>query len=369
MMPFHWLPEHVAAIPPDAAAAPAIGRGQLADVLPGWDVWDHWPVQTRDGSSATVAGGALIFALAAPRGDDPDERHGLARLWLFHATGAGWRPLGPAFGDQQMPGSRHWSGSAVREPNGEVRLFFTAVGEHGEAAPGMMQQLFETRAALRTEGGVPALGRWQPAAECVRPDGVQYQRELAGGGAIGTIKAFRDPYLLSVAGSDWLLFAGSDATTRSPWNGAIGAARWTGSGWSLAPPLVTAAGLNNELERPHAIVHQGAPYLFWSTQAHVFADGGPRGPTGLYGVTADRWGAPWRPLNGTGLVFANPATAPLQAYSFQVLADLSVWSFADMPGMPAMPAGPAARRAAFAGGPAPMLHLLLDGAIALLVPS
>lgn len=368
MTPFHWLPEHVAAIRPDAAAAPVIARAGRVDVLPGWDVWDHWPLLTRDGGCAIMAGGKLIFALAAPRGDDPDLRHAAARLWLFHATDSGWRALGPAFGDQEMPGSRHWSGSAVLEAGGIVRLFFTAAGERGEAVPGMMQRLFETRAPLRIEAGVPVLGAWRPATECVCPDGIHYQRELAGGGAIGTIKAFRDPFFLNIAGSGWLLFAASDASSGSPWNGAIGAARGTGDDWTLAPPLVTAAGLNNELERPHAIVHAGAIYLFWSTQAHVFAEGGPRGPTGLYGIIADRWGGPWRPLNGTGLVFANPDAAPLQAYSFQVLADLSVWSFADMPGVRAIPADPAARRAAFAGGPAPVLRLKLDGATAGLAP-
>ena len=35
------------------------------------------------------------------------------------------------------------------------------------------------------------------------------------------------------------------------------------------------------------------------------------------------------PLNGTGLVFANPDTAPKQAYSWLVLPDLQVTSFID----------------------------------------
>ena len=367
MIPFPWLPDHVATINPDAmAVAPGFTAAVVPDVLPGFEVWDHWPVLTTAGALAESAGGLLVIALVAPASPDPEDRHGVARLRLFHRTQAGWRDLGPVFREDDAPGSRQWSGSAVLSDSADaVRLFFTGVGMRGEHFPSVTQRLFEASASLSVIDDTPQLGAWSTPVECVRPDGVYYETDMTGGGAIGTIKAFRDPFFFrDCGGEDWLLFTASDASAVSPWNGIVGAARRGDGGWLLQPPIVSAAGLNNELERPHVVAHSGSVYLFWSTQAKVFAPAGPVGPTGLYGLVAERWGAPWRPINGSGLVFANPPSAPLQAYSFQVLPDLSVWSFADMPKRREPPQGVGERRAAFVGGPAPVLHLLLDGATA-----
>ncbi|MBY0284519.1 MAG: glycoside hydrolase family 68 protein [Sphingomonas sp.] len=373
MIPFTWLPSHVAAIRPESMPmSPLFDRETASDVLSGHDVWDHWPVLSTTGALAPVAGGQLVIALAAPRLPDPDDRHAIARLWLFHRSPTSWRDLGPVFADDAAPGSRQWSGSAIISDAGEaVRLFFTAVGGCGEPPFNFAQRLFETTAQLRISDGVPSLADWSAPIECARPDGLVYQSDMGGGGAIGTIKAFRDPFWFRDADrdEDWLLFTASDAGAHSSWNGVVGAAKRIDDAWVLQPPIVSAIGLNNELERPHVVIHRGQVYLFWSTQAKVFANPGPRGPTGLYGVVADSWGAPWRPINGTALVFANPGIAPTQAYSFQVLPNLTVWSFADMPGIWTLPPDPAARRAAFAGGPAPVLRLALDGDRAALMPS
>ena len=156
----------------------------------------------------------------------------------------------------------------------------------------------------------------------------------AGTGSVGTIKAFRDPAYFHDprTGRHHMFFAGSMAGSQSTFNGVIGAAVADGiepGGWTLQPPIVSAEALNNELERPHVITHGGLYYLFWSTQAHVFNPAGPVGPTGLYGMVSERIDGGWKPLNGTGLVFANPAEAPAQAYSWLVLPDLSVISFVD----------------------------------------
>ena len=67
------------------------------------------------------------------------------------------------------------------------------------------------------------------------------------------------------------------------------------------------------------------------------------------------------PLNGSGLVFANPDAAPAQAYSWQVLHDLSVIGFVDRPGLLEEPADPALARRHFGGTPAPVLRLALEG--------
>ena len=187
---------------------------------------------------------------------------------------------------------------------------------------------------------------------------------MEGGGGIGTIKAFRDPAFFRdpADGRDYLLFAASLARSTSPWNGAVGiACRSNDGAWALLPPLVDANDLNNELERPHIVVRDGSYYLFWSTQRKVFADGGPSGPNGLYGMVADRLAGPWRPINGTGLVLANPPKAPYQAFSWLVLADLRVLSFVDLIGLDRPPHDAAEARAHFGGTPAPIVSLHLNG--------
>ena len=62
---------------------------------------------------------------------------------------------------------------------------------------------------------------------------------------------------------------------------------------------------------------------------------------------------PWMPLNGTGLVAANPPAAPMQAYSWLVLPDLRVGSFVDRI--------PTSDGRDFGGMPAPEYRLILEG--------
>lgn len=361
-----WTASAVAAIAGrPTPAAPPIDPAEVEPLIPGVDLWDLWPVQTRDGRIAPVAGGALHMLLSAPAGADPEERHDVARIRLMHETAGGWRDLGPLLPDGHAPGSREWAGSAVlSDDGGTLTLYFTAAGRRGESTPSFEQRLFETHAELRVSGDAIGFGPWSPPVECVVADGEIYMRDMAGGGAIGTIKAFRDPgYFRDPAdGREYLLFTGSLARSASDWNGAIGAARRdAGGAWRLLPPLTTADGLNNEMERPHMLVRDGCYYLFWSTQRKVFAPDGPAGPTGLYGMVADAPAGPWRPLNGTGLVLSNPAEAPHQAFSWLVRHDLRVMSFVDLPGLSRPPTDAAERRAHFGGTPAPLLRIGLEG--------
>ncbi|HWI85368.1 MAG TPA: glycoside hydrolase family 68 protein [Sphingomonas sp.] len=359
----HWTREHISRIDPARIAYAPLIRAvdRLSD---GIDFWDYWPVQTTDGHPAAIAGGVLYMFLSAPALPDPDTRHAVARIRLMLHAGDDWRDLGPLLGDQFSPGSREWSGSAIVSAQDEVTLYYTAAGRRGEAEISFEQRLFETRATLSVEGDAVSFAPWSQPREMLVPDGIHYMREMAGGGAVGTIKAFRDPaYFRDPAdGAEYVLFAASLARSRSPWNGAVGIARRSGEAqWSALPPLIEADGLNNELERPHVVVHGGRYYLFWSTQQKVFASGGPAGPTGLYGMVADRLSGPWEPINGSGMVIANPPSAPFQAYSWLVLPDLRVQSFADLVGLSEPPRSQSEARAHFGGSPAPELQLALSG--------
>ncbi len=356
-----WTLEQVGRIV-DAAlpALPVIAAADVRPVIPGLDLWDLWPVQEADGRVAAIAGGALWFALSAPAVGDPIDRHAIARLRLLHHAAGQWHDLGNALPDGLSPGSREWSGSAIVDAGHRaITLFFTAAGRRGEAAVSFEQRLFQTRAPLAADGRP---GRWSRPRQSVASDGHSYIIANQAKGAPGTIKAFRDPgYFRDPAdGVAYLLFAASLAASASAFNGAIGVARAydaAGDVWQLLPPLVTADGINNELERPHVILRDGRYYLFWSTQGSVFAPG-IVAPTGLYGMVSERFRGPYLPLNGTGLVLANPPEAPMQAYSWLVLDDLRVVSFVDHHGIAC--AG-AAGRGNFGGTPAPEYRLRIAG--------
>lgn len=364
-LPARWTAESLRGLRAGSEdALPLLVQADFARVADDLDIWDAWPIQTVVGDPAPLAtGDTLWMALAAPRFDDPDERHSHARIHLILRSGAGWSDLGPAMPDGFSPGSREWSGSAVlAEDKRTVTLYFTATGRRGEPQVTFEQRLFSARATLTSSADGWALRDWRDLREIVIRDPDHYMDSMNGSGKVGTIKAFRDPaYFRDPAdGRHYLFFAASLADSTSRYNGAVGLATSDDpatDAWRILPPILSADGLNNELERPHAIHHAGRYYLFWSTQSHVFNPDGPGGPNGLYGMTSTRLGGGWMPLNGTGLVLANPTASPRQAYSWLVMPDLQVTSFVDDWGD--KEAGDQPRR--FGATFAPMIRLRLEG--------
>ena len=371
-----WRPEHVAAIRQTAdTTIPHAAAADLAPILHGIDLWDLWPLQLADGSTALFGGWSVWFVLSAPALPDPDERHHIARIRLMtqraHADGRlEWRDHGNALPDGLCPGSREWAGSALFDPASDtVTLFYTASGYRGEAKPTFAQRLFQTRGKLTMEGATACITGWTTPAESLAADDVDYMLVTQAEGVPGFIKGFRDPahFRDPADGATYLLFTGSLKQGKSDWNGCIGIARARDASldhWQLLPPLVSADGLNNEQERPHIVAHGGLYYLFWSTQRKVFTPGGPSGPNGLYAMVAPSVLGPWEPVNGNGLVAGNPADVPYQTYSWWVETDLTVAGFADLAGVAegGQLDDPAWRRAAFNGTPAPLFRIGLDGA-------
>ncbi|EZP81424.1 Levansucrase [Novosphingobium resinovorum] len=350
--------------------APVFTPSDVRRIAGNLDVWDAWPLASMHGIPVRWRGGELWFALAAPAFDDPEERHGTARIHHFHRIDGQFRHIGATFEEGFTPGSREWSGSALFE-DGVVTLYFTAAGERGETEPTFRQRIFACTTGLAETGDAVFTG-WSDPVEQVIPANIVYMNRHDGTGELGEIKAFRDPAPWRAEdGVDHLLFTASSARHLGLHNGLIGCARRgdadpEGGVFEKRPPLVDASGVNNELERPHIVAYDGRLYLFWSTQAKVFAPG-IDAPTGLYGAVADGFGGPWRLLNGHGLVFANPQGEPFQAYSWWVLPDLSVTSFVDYWGIDdaaakRKPEG----RAHFGGTFAPFLHLRLEGDVATL---
>lgn len=350
----------------DTNQAPVIGPDLAQPMSPALDVWDAWPLSDPAGQPVAWCEGELWFALAVPRAADPEARHHLARIHHFHRLGDRFVHLGQTLPEALSPGARQWSGTA-RYENGRVTLFFTAAGRQGDRTLTYHQRLYSCHAAMPESG---EFGAWSQPVEFLAADGAIYRPADENEGEPGKIKAFRDPaHFRDRDGRDYILFTGSSASNPGAHDGVIGvAAAGEGGEYHLLPPLIDATGTSNELERPHIVEHGGALYLFWSTQRGVFAPG-IAAPTGLYGATAPSLAGPWTLLNGHGLVVANPAERPTQAYSWWVLPDLTITSFVDYwgPEQAGIPEEES-RRARFGGTFAPFVRIALDGDRSHLVP-
>lgn len=357
-----WTAAHIAALEGQPLPVPGlIGEADAQRILPDLLLWDMWPLQRADGRLAEVNDGSLWMVLAAPDRGDPILRHFEAKIRLLHLDSAGWHDLGNMLPDGLGDFEREWSGSAVLEGE-KVTLYFTAAG-YADRPGGFQQRLAETTGMLQTDGRIAG---WSPVRESVVADGGVYLAADKHEGAPGTVKAFRDPafFIDPKDGARYLVFTATLATSDHAFNGAVGLARLEGQGiWQLMPPVMHADTLNNELERAQIIAHQGLYYAFWSTQRSVFNPDGPTGPTGFYGMVAQALTGPWRPLNGTGLVIANPDEEPMQTYSWFATSDLLVCSFVDHWGLKGRKPSDSALVAAetFGGTPAPMVRIALDG--------
>lgn len=348
-----WTAEHLRQLAPGAGALiPPVIAPDRSQLDSGRLYWDMWPVQDVHGQRAVIAGRALWMALTAPDRGDPALRHFEAKIHLLQQRGAGegaaWVDLGPVLPDLAVPYEREWAGSALFD-DGVLTLFFTAAGTAARTG-GYQQELWAASARVDSEG-LPE--EWWPPAPLITGAAPYYMPADAHEGEAGKIKAFRDPawFRDPADGTEYLAFTASLAGSDSAFNGAFGLARKDASGWALLPPCIHADHVNNELERAHLVFHADHYYAFWSTQSATFAPGIEDAPGGLYGMVAENMAGPWQPLNGSGLVLANPADRPLQTYSWFVDASLTVCSFVDM-----LPDG------TFGGVPAPLLQLELHGA-------
>lgn len=352
------------------AETPIITPDDVVSVTPGYDLWDVGPVRTIDGAVAMIEETELWLALSAPATGDPGHRHDIARLRLLANTAGAWDDLGPLFPEAASLGSREWAGSAVYDPaQGVLDVLYTAVGGRDGTTPRFAQRIVSTTARLTSSAGVIRCVNWAPHREVLAADGVIYESTAVDEGEAGFIKGFRDPYPFRdpADGRQWVLFCASKADSQSAFNGVVGLASRSPEGhYRLEAPVLDADGLNNELERPHVVVAGGAYYLFFSTQRRTFAPGVP-GPTGLYGFVAPALRGPYTPLNGSGLVLANPRAEPAQAYSWFVLPDLRVASFIDFHSLGGQPperiasSGAVLARRHFGGTIAPLHQLALDG--------
>ncbi len=324
--------------------------------------WDMWPVQNDKGHIVKLAGREMWMALSSRQYHDPAARHFDAKIqWLENRNGQ-WIDCGPVLPDFAVPYEREWAGSALLTAD-KLTLFFTGAGA-ADRPRGYQQRLYAASAQVTDKG---ELAHWTEPRLIIQPiAGSHYDLVNVHSGLPGKIKAFRDPaYFRDPSdGQEYIIFTGSLAASQSAYNGAIGIARKSTQGdWQILPPLVHADQVNNELERAHMVYHQGRYYVFWVTQRSTFDPDLRHAPNGLYGMVSDTLFGEYVPLNGSGLVLANPEDEPLQSYSWFVTADLIVSSFVDIWGLKgsAAPTDPQLTAQHFGGVPAPLLALEIDG--------
>lgn len=365
-----WTADHVARIAEtELPSIPVVTAGDIVDILPGFQLWDCWTVDDVDGVSIVINGWTLWVIMCAPRDVHPDLRHDIARLRLMLRRGQEWRDCGYLLPDGVNPGSREWAGSTVFEAEtGRITLFYTVTGRKCDAGRSFEQRLFQISGTLNIADDNISISDWGAPIENIVSDGVHYVVVDQKQGKPGFIKGFRDPFHFRdpADGKSYLFFTGSWQPSTYEHNGVIGIARCDGGGfahWTLLPPVVSADGVNNELERPVLRHVDGRYYLFWSTQRKTFAPNGPSGPNGLYGMVADSVLGPYRPLNGTGLVAPNPASEPYQTYSWWVDHQLDVTGFVDLWNLNGRDpfGGEDLAPTHFGGIPSPVFQLALEG--------
>jgi len=364
---------------------------KLEKLAPGYHIWDTWPLMNRDGSTASIKGWKVLFALSAPSDVLPGKVHDIATIRYFYSkNGKDWTFGGDLFPEGTPLGSRQWAGSAMADGD-DIYAFYTATGREGEE-----RLTYEQRLALGTgkivadQNGV-RFEQWDKHRILLEPDGNWYETYEQAKQGEGGGYAFRDPMWFQdpQSGKEYLLFegmsggavsersckpehAGSPEYAAPPeavhQNGNIGIAEVTGDvdGVTMLPPLLEANCVNEELERPHIVVKDKKYYLFTDTHINKYAPG-LSGPEGLYGFVSDTLIGGYKPLNGSGLVLANPPDNPYQAYSWLVTPELNVVGFAhfgDLDGMPIGDLGnqsPEFQFAHWGGTLAPTVKLSIDG--------
>ncbi len=352
--------------------------------LPGYHVWDTWPVRRLTGEVGVINGFSILVHLSVPESTLPGKRHDIAQLrWSYGKDGQNWKLGGLVFEGQQtgvvpgvVLGSRNWAGSAVIGRDNKIYIYYTASGIEGEDvtpkkdAPLLPQSAcpydnctagisYLQRIAvaygptLKIDGDKLSFeGEWKHKI-ILEADGRYYQTQEQAD--IGPLNAFRDPWVFEDPkdGKIYMLIEGNvggakkseqtcgpedlgDAPFRNTlpatpkeaawYNGSIGLAQSKNDSmteWELLPPLLEAQCVNQELERPHFVFRDGKYYLM--TASHISKAApwpGLRFYEALYGFVSPTMRGDYKPLNGSGLVMNTPDDNPYQQYSFDALNTL-----------------------------------------------
>jgi levansucrase len=351
---------------------PIIGpRGQGVRAAD-WIIRDPFPVTDLDGRLAKIDGWYVMAGLATPRTDAVGTLREFG--YILSRDGVNWQE-GGALISTSTPGiipadypdaadplrNQLFSGDMRYDAaNDRLLIYYTPVmGANGpgdlvqSVSGGHMRQeiAVATATPVATPDGLTFTNFATPGVE-LRPDGRWYVRP-EDANTETEVYAFRDPYHFRdpETGANFLMFAanwGTDQTIGYPAGAITGDAAFPDAGphdvvagrprndgvvglavatddtltnYALLPPIFGGVGVNEQLELPHVVHQDGNYYLFVSTHNRTFVgDLKYDYPEGLYGFVADTLAGPYRPVNGTGLVLANPPEDELQNYGWKVVA-------------------------------------------------
>ena len=328
-------------------------------------IWDTMPLRTLENEIVSVDGWSVIFTLTVNK--DPNryknedgsydiasnwfDRHGNAFIAYWYCrNGKDWKYGGRVMAEGVSPTTREWAGTPILlNDQGDIDLYYTCIEPNATLA--------KVSGKIHTNND----GVWLSGFEEVKPlleaDGEFYQtQEQLQGANFRDGSPFRDPAdgrLYMVFEGNIGGFSGSHPITdaekgalppghKEAWGnsaykvGCIGIARALdeqGDEWEFLPPLVTALGVNDQLERPHFVFKDGKYYLFTISHNYTKADGLEM-PDGVYGFVADSLFGNYEPLNGSGLVLGEPSEQPLQTYSHYVMQNGLTTSFIERVFMP-----------------------------------
>lgn len=343
-------------------------------------IWDSWPLTNLQTRTVNYKGYKLLFSLTADRDLDFVQRHWTAEIgFSISRDGKSWEYQGDVFPEHiDPPGLREWAGSAILVDD-RVYFYYTASGSEGAAHDEpeyFTQKLAVVSARISADSSGISFSDWSDHKVIAEADGEMYQTlEQSEAGPI--IYGFRDPWVFENPqdGEIYMLFEGnspgetvacgtsgtgngngngngsgngpyrsanadnsaSQSVPVSPqakyYNGNIGlAASKQGSmtDFELLPPIMHANCTNQQLERPHATFKGNLVYLWTISHKFTFAPNlQDTGVDGLYGFVGPSIRSDYIPLNGSGLVLANPPENNTQAYSWYVMPGGFVESFLD----------------------------------------
>lgn len=347
-------------------------------------VWDTMPLRDLHGNVVSINGWTVIFTLTAVKNPSMyqdekggynitqnwEDRHSWARIcYWFSRDSKTWVFGGRVMQEGVSPTMREWSGSAIYKDDSTIELYYTCVVPDATLCKVLGK-------CTTSDNGVKLEG-FESVSELFSADGIFYQTKQQ-----NPYFNFRDPYPFKDpnTGDLYMLFEGNIAGVRgehiisedetgtfpfTPFSlgqktlqvGCIGIAKAldeNGDTWELLPPLISAVGVNDQLERPHVIFKDGRCYLFCVSHSYTYSKG-ITGADGLYGFVANSLFGEYQPLNASGLVIGNPTTQPYQAYSHLVMPNGLVTSFIDNIPIPS-------RKTYRLGGTlAPTLRLVIQG--------
>ena len=343
--------------------------GEYADL----DIWDSWPVQdAKTGQVSDWNGYQLVVAMMGI----PSENDSHLYL-LYNKYGdnnfANWKNAGPIFGYNATPLRQEWSGSATVNSDGTIQLYYTQV----DTTKGTNHQKIASAViTLDHTDDTVSIANVDKDHVIFEGDGYHYQtyQQWAATNKGADNVAMRDAHIVendkgerylvfeastgkeNYQGEDqifnWKNYGGSaeyntkslfdilgndDIKSRATWaNAAIGILKLNDNEKypeveKVYTPLLTAAMVSDEIERPDVVKLGDKYYLFaatrlnrgsndyaWMRDNYAVGDN-----VAMLGYVSDELTGGYKPLNGSGVVLtasvpANWRTATYSYYAVPV---------------------------------------------------